>query len=179
MKFNFYPTIFLLISIIPVLIIRPQTDEVGVAKFVQSTDNVQERDTIKLFREEHGIETEYRYFKKYLRPSAEFFEDTLNILIKGSGYCLFLDLEGQNYTARFIYSNCGLAQKYSIRKQHLTLEDFNLTHNGILKGEYYCEAINPSFYNRQSYKYKIRGYFEMALVDREYLLRQREKQMGK
>ncbi len=163
---------FLLIVAIPFFLfdktVNTKTDKV---KFVEAKENIESRDTIKLFEVIGGKEEKYFMdFQIWQGERAYFYRDTVGIrLVAGflGGYNLIIKLTGDEYTSKLTNYDCTWWEDLKITEQRLELEDFKLVHNGKLKGNYFCEANHKNKFTRDVDKVRIRGYFEFDLIDEE------------
>ncbi len=162
---------FLLITAIPFFLLKSKNTKTDKVEFVKLKESEEPRDTIMLFEFIDGIETEYFFgFDINSRKEAYFYKDTINVqLIAGflGGYNLSIQMVGDEYTAKLTNYDCTWWEDLKIKEQSLKLEDFNLTHNGKLKGVHYCEAKHKGRFAHWTDKVKIKGYFELDLVDVE------------
>ncbi len=172
MKTTFYiPILFLIIAIPCFLFFKTKNTKTDKVKFVQAKENIESRDTIKLYEIIDGKENEYFMdFEIGKDKRVYFYKDTITInLLAGShgGYYLTIKLIGDEYTSKLTNSGGSWWEDLNIKEQSLELEDFKLVHNGILKGNYFCVADHKNKHTDRVEKVKINGYFEFILKDNE------------
>lgn len=173
---NFYKSIFLLIVLIPFSFLCESKEfSFNTIEFVKKKKQSNHRDTIKLFEVINGEEEiYYTDFKINKGKEAYFHKDTVHIkLFAGSfeGYSLSIKLIGDKYIAELTNFNCTWRNELKIQEQRLILEDFKLIHQGKLKGNYFCEAQHKDKSANGVSKIRIRGYFELDLIDHKEIIK--------
>jgi len=168
MKMNFYFPMFLLMVSIPFFLLEFDYSKTDKVEFVFSKKGKNiEKDSLRIFEVFDGEEEEYPIrFNEDYRSKGYFLKDSLNFRMNASGYILSIELFEEKFkTTLRENSNCRIGDKMIIKNQLLRFEDFNLIHKGKIRGEYSCQAIPKESFDYLPQEVRIRGHFELDLVD--------------